>query len=555
MISITLPNGEIWKVEKGTCALDIVKQMKNNFDAPIMEAIVNNVQTDLQYPLDKDCTLDFIKIDSELGMRVYVNTLLFMFLTAAKKRYPQVKMEVRNTLGSALYIKFAENKLTNEEVLNLQFSMESLVEQKVPINLISCTKEECMAMEIDPVCDADRKVLVNNAPAGTPVYMYELMGNKAFFFGKLAPNCGYCTKFELFPFDEGVILNYPSHHMWHDLESFEENKKIVHDVFQESNDWAHAVNCGTIASFNKQIKQGANNQMILIAEALHEKKIIAMADKIAAQKDKVKLVLIAGPSSSGKTSTCQRLTIHLAVNGLKAIPISMDDYYVEREKTPRKPDGGYDFECVEAIDLPLFNEQMEKLLAGESVRLPKFNFKSGKREWKDGEFKLQEGEILLVEGIHGLNDRLTAKIPAENKIKIYVSALTPMSLDNYNRINTTDVRLMRRMVRDNQFRSHDALHTLAMWDDVREGEEKYIFPFQPYADIVFNTTLIYELAVLKKYAEPLLKAVPIESGKPYMTAQRLLLLLSFINEIDDSDIPNNSILREFVGGSVFRDAL
>ncbi|MCQ2358638.1 MAG: TGS domain-containing protein [Phascolarctobacterium sp.] len=555
MISITLPSGEILKMQKGTRSLDVVKFIKDKFSAPVMEAIVNNVQTDLQYPLTQDCTLDFITLDSELGMRVYVNTLLFMYLTSAKRRYPHVKMEVRNTLGSALYIKFAEGKLSNEEVLNLQFSMKDLVQRKVPINLVTSTKEECMTMEIDPVCDDDRKSLINNAPEGTPVYMYELLGNKAFFFGKLAPNCGYCSKFELFPFDEGVIINYPSHHMWHDIENFEENKKIVHDVFQESNEWAHTLNCATIASFNKQIEQGFNNKMILVAEALHEKKIIAMADKIAAKKDKLKLVLIAGPSSSGKTSTCQRLSIHLAVNGLQAIPISMDDYYVEREKTPRKPDGGYDFECVEAIDLPLFNEQMEKLLAGESVRLPKFNFKTGKREWKDGEFKLKEGEILLVEGIHGLNDRLTANIPAENKIKVYVSALTPMSLDNYNRINTTDVRLMRRMVRDNQFRSHDALRTLLMWEDVRAGEEKYIFPFQPYADIVFNTTLIYELAVLKKYAEPLLKAVPIESGKAYMTAQRLLLLLSFVHQIDDSDIPNNSILREFVGGSVFRDAL
>ncbi|MDO4178799.1 MAG: nucleoside kinase [Phascolarctobacterium sp.] len=555
MLNIKLPSGVVQIFEEGIRPLDIASKVQSQFSAPIVEGIFNNVETDLQTPLTKDGSIDFITLNNELGMRVYANTLLMMLLSTCRKYYPHVDLEVRNTLGAALYVKIVRGSLSNEDILNLQMLMVNLVQKHTPITMQKITRDECLALNLDPNCDEDRKGIVGLLQEEEKVNLYELLGNRAFFFGKLCPHCGYVSKFELFPWDEGVIINYPRPHMWHDLVHFGDNHELIHKVFQESNEWAHLIHCGTVASFNRVNRLGYSNKVILVAEALHEKKIIAMADEIAAKKDKVKLVLIAGPSSSGKTSTCQRLSIHLGVNGLRTIPLSMDDYYLEREKTPRKADGSYDFECVEAIDLPLFNEHMKKLLAGESVRMPKYNFKTGLREWKEQELQLHDGEILLVEGIHGLNPRLTESIPRENKIKIYVSALTPMSLDNYNRINTTDVRLMRRMVRDNQFRSHNALKTLELWDDVRAGEEKYIFPFQDSADLMFNTTLIYELAVLKKYAEPLLKDVPYESGKPYMTAQRLLLLLKSVETIDDSDIPNTSILREFVGGSVFRDAL
>ena len=315
------------------------------------------------------------------------------------------------------------------------------------------------------------------------------------------------------------------------------------------------IQCNTIGKLNKLIEGGYAGRIIQVAEALHEKKLAGIADMIAARRDELKLVLIAGPSSSGKTSTAQRLSIQMAVNGLRPMPISMDDYYCNRVDTPRKPDGSYDFECLEAIDLELFNDHLQRLLAGERVKMPKYNFRTGFREYRGNELQMQENSVLVVEGIHGLNEKLTAAIPANKKMKLYVSALTPMSFDEYNRIHTTDVRLLRRMVRDSQFRSRDAESTLAQWPDVREGEEKYIFPFQTSADVVFNTTLIYELAVLKKYAVPLLQAVPREAGKAYMTAQRLLNMLYFVKEIDDAVIPNNSILREFVGGSIFKDSL
>ncbi len=315
------------------------------------------------------------------------------------------------------------------------------------------------------------------------------------------------------------------------------------------------IHCNTVGKLNKIIDLGYADKIIQVAEALHEKKLAGIADMIASRRGELKLILIAGPSSSGKTSTAQRLSIQLAVNGIRPMAISMDDYYHNRVDTPRKADGSYDFECLEAIDLELFNDHLQKLFAGGRVKLPKYNFRTGMREYRGNELQLTDESVLIVEGIHGLNEKLTASIPAAKKLKIYVSALTPMSFDEFNRINTTDVRLLRRMVRDSQFRSHDAEGTLKLWQDVRDGEEKYIFPFQSSADVIFNTTLIYELAVLKKYAQPLLERVPVTSGKAYTTARRLLNVLRYVKQIDEPAIPNNSILREFVGGRIFKDAL
>lgn len=287
---------------------------------------------------------------------------------------------------------------------------------------------------------------------------------------------------------------------------------------------------------------------------MHEKKIAGIADKIAASNKDVRLVLIAGPSSSGKTTFAQRLSIQMVVNGLRPVPVSMDDYFKDRHDTPRKPDGTFDFESVDAVDLELFNDHLRRLLAGECVKMPKYNFRSGMREYRGREIQLGENDVLVVEGIHALNERISEAVPANNKMKIYISALTPMQLDSYNRIHTTDMRLLRRIVRDSQFRSHDALMTLKLWDDVRHGEEQYVFPFQDSADIMFNTSLVYEFAVLKKYAEPLLKLIQPDEAV-YTRAQRLLELLSHVRGMDDAAIPTNSILREFIGGSIFKEAL
>ena len=554
MLFWKLPGGQLRQVEEGSTLLEVAKSLAGTFASPVVEGIFNNEAIDLQKSLYEDGEVGFVEVNTEEGMRVYTRTLLFMLLVSTKKLRPDVELEVRNTLGSALYCAdHSSHKLTSEDIKAIEAEMRKLVAAKEPITLKRLPKAEAMQVACS-FCTSDREALLMQVPEDAVLSLYYLENQPGYFFGPMCPDCSYVPNFELLPYSDGVIINYPDTGDWTYLPPFEDKPRL-NAAYQEAEDWSAMIKCNTIGKLNKLIEEGYAGRIIQVAEALHEKKLAGIADMIAARKDELKLVLIAGPSSSGKTSTAQRLSIQMAVNGLRPMPISMDDYYLNRVDSPRKPDGSYDFECLEAIDLELFNDHLQKLLAGERVKMPKYNFRTGFREYRGNELQMQENSVLVVEGIHGLNEKLTASIPANKKMKIYVSALTPMSFDEYNRIHTTDARLLRRMVRDSQFRSHDAEATLLRWGDVREGEEKYIFPFQTSADVVFNTTLIYELAVLKKYAVPLLEAVPRESGKAFMTAQRLLTMLYYVKEIDDAAIPNNSILREFVGGSIFKDAL
>ena len=554
MLAWKLPCGQLRQVEEGSTLLEVAKSLQASFASPVVEGVFNNEAIDLQKPLYEDGEIGFVEVNTEEGMRVYTRTLLFMLLVATKKLRPDVEIEVRNTLGSALYCAdHSSHKLTSEDIKTIEAEMRQMVNCKAPINLKRLPKAEAMQVACS-FCTSDREALLKQVPEDAVLSLYYLDGQPGYFFGPMCPDCGYVPNFELLPYGDGVVINYPDTGDWTYLPPFEDKPRL-NAAYQEAENWSAMIKCNTIGKLNKLIEEGYAGRIIQVAEALHEKKLAGIADMIAARRDERKLVLIAGPSSSGKTSTAQRLSIQMAVNGLRPMPISMDDYYRNRVDSPRKADGSYDFECLEAIDLELFNDHLQKLLAGERVKMPKYNFRTGFREYRGNELQMQENSVLVVEGIHGLNERLTASIPANKKMKIYVSALTPMSFDEHNRIHTTDARLLRRMVRDSQFRSHDAEATLTLWSDVREGEEKYIFPFQTSADVVFNTTLIYELAVLKKYAVPLLQAVPRESGKAFMTAQRLLTMLYYVKEIDDAAIPNNSILREFVGGSIFKDAL
>ena len=554
MLAWKLPCGQLRQVEEGSTLLDVAKSLSSSFASPVVEGVFNNEAIDLQRPLFEDGEIGFIEVNTEEGMRVYTRTLLFMLLVCTKKLCPDVEIEVRNTLGSALYcVDHSSHKLTGEDIKAIEAAMKDMVAAKIPITLKLMSKADAMEAAAS-FCTTDREALLKQVPEDKVLSLYFLEGCPGYFFGPMCPDCGYVPNFELLPYGDGVIINYPDTGDWTHLPPFED-KPNLNAAYQEAEDWSAMIKCNTIGKLNKLIEEGYAGRIIQVAEALHEKKLARIADMIAARREELKLVLIAGPSSSGKTSTAQRLSIQMAVNGLRPMPISMDDYYRNRVDTPRKADGSYDFECLEAIDLELFNDHLQKLLAGERVKMPKYNFRTGFREYRGNELQMQANSVLVVEGIHGLNEKLTASIPANKKMKIYVSALTPMSFDEHNRIHTTDARLLRRMVRDSQFRSHDAEATLTLWSDVREGEEKYIFPFQTSADVIFNTTLIYELAVLKKYAVPLLQAVPRESGKAYMTAQRLLTMLYYVKEIGDAAIPNNSILREFVGGSIFKDAL
>lgn len=554
MLAWRLPNGQLRQVEEGSCLLPLALSIQDKFKSPIVEGVFNGEAVDLQKPLYTDGTVDFIEVNTAEGMRTYTRTLLFMLLAACYKLYPDVDLEVRNTLGSALYcLDKSSIKLTPENIKAIEAYMKQMAAAKELITLKRFAKSEAMG-KTSRLRTPDSEALLDELPDDSTLTVYYLQDMPGYFFGAMCPNAGYVPNFELLPYDDGVIINYPDTGDWTLLPPFVDQPRL-NDAYQEAEEWSAMIQCNTIGKLNNIISLGYADKIIQVAEALHEKKLAGIADMIAERKNELKLILIAGPSSSGKTSTAQRLSIQMAVNGLRPMPISMDDYYLNRVDTPRKADGSYDFECLEAIDLELFNEHLQKLLAGERIKLPKYNFRTGCREYRGNELQMTDNSVLVVEGIHGLNEKLTASIPAANKMKLYVSALTPMSFDAYNRIHTTDVRLLRRMVRDSQFRSHDAEATLALWKDVREGEEKYIFPFQCSADVIFNTTLIYELAVLKKYAVPLLEAVQPSAGKAYMTAQRLLNMLYYVKQIDDTAIPNNSILREFVGGSIFKDAL
>ncbi|MDY4921113.1 MAG: nucleoside kinase [Phascolarctobacterium sp.] len=556
MLAWKLPNGQLKQVEEGSTLCELARELQAKYASPLVEGIFNNEAIDLQRPLHEDGTVDFIEVNSAEGMRVYTRTLLFMLLVTAKKLYPEVELEVRNTLGSALYcVDHSERKLTYRDIQQIEAQMKELVRAAEPITLQRLPKAEAIKIACEHnICNEDRSALLAELPEDAKLNLYYLQGQPGYFFGPMCPDCSYVPNFELLSYGNGLVINYPDPGDWTYLPPFED-KPILNAAYQEAEDWSAMIKCNTIGKLNSLIEQGYADRIIQVAEALHEKKLARIADQVAERKDELKLILIAGPSSSGKTSTAQRLSIQMAVNGIRPMPVSMDDYYRNRVDTPRKADGSYDFECLEAIDLELFNEHLTKLLAGERVKMPKYNFRTGCREYRGNELQMGENSVLVVEGIHGLNEKLTASIPANRKMKIYVSALTPVSFDEHNRIHTTDARLLRRMVRDSQFRSHDAEATLNLWSDVREGEEKYIFPFQTSADVVFNTTLIYELAVLKKYAVPLLEAVPRESGKAYLTARRLLNMLYYVRQIDETAIPNNSILREFVGGSIFKDAL
>lgn len=553
MLKLTYENQSI-EVAEGTVLLDIIHQFQDRYSSPIVAGIFNGEAYDLQRPLEKSGTIGFVEVNDTEGMRIYVRTLLFLFITATKKLYPNVKIEVRNTLGRSLYcIADSEEQLDSDKLQKIAAKMKEMSAAKTKITLERLNKATAEE-RFSCLCSSDSKALLCAIKEDTIVTIYYLDGQIGYFFGPMCPDVGYVSNFELREYEKGFVLSYPEAGDWQTVPEFVAQPEL-NKAFHEAEEWSAMINCNTVGKLNKIIENGKADKIIQVAEALHEKKIAAVADEIAKRKDKVKLILIAGPSSSGKTSFTQRLSIQLAVNGIRPMSISMDDYYLNRVDGPRKPDGSYDFETIDAIDLALFNDHLHKLIDGKSVKVPKYNFRTGMREYRGREIQMTDKSVLLVEGIHGLNDKLTTSIPAENKMKIYVSALTPMSMDEYNRINTTDMRLLRRIVRDSQFRAHDAVATLELWDNVRYGEEQYIFPFQASADVMFNTTLIYEFAVLKKYAKPRLEDVTPESGKAYYSARRLLGLLAHVEEIDDEAIPNNSILREFIGGSVFKDAL
>jgi uridine kinase len=380
-------------------------------------------------------------------------------------------------------------------------------------------------------------------------YLYSLNGFDNYMYGHMLPSTSYISNFGLIKYFDGLLLQLPKRKNFNKLRKVEAYNKLF-DIYQEHKDWAEILNLSTIGSLNEFTLQKQSGHVIKISEALHEKKIAEIANQISSKKDDVKVVLVAGPSASGKTTFSKRLGVQLAVNGMRPYQISLDDYFVDRERTPKDEFGEYDFEVLEAIDVEFFNKQLLQLMAGKEVRLPKFDFHNGKRTHNGTKLKLSSGDILIVEGIHGMNPNLLTHVEAKNTFKIFISALTQISFDEHTHISTADNRLIRRMIRDNNYRGYPAYETIKRWPSVRRGEEKNIFPFQENADVMFNSATLYELAVLKKYAEPILKEVP-ENKEEYSEATRLLDFLSYFKTIEDGEIPPTSLLREFLGGSSF----
>ena len=501
--------------------------------------------------VNKPCEIKFFTLKDDVGYKTYVRTATMLFMKAVFDVYgckaaAQCRMEY--AIGHGYYLS-AEGAFPcgEESAKKLKARMQELISRKIPFMKRTCPIDE--AMEVFERQGMDDKVKLFRFRRTSSVNVYECDGYYDYFYGYMMPNTSYVKWFDLIPYEKGFMLLLPSKSTLDHVEEFDERRKLF-ETLQKSDEWGRQVGIETVGDLNERICSDALSDVILVQEAMQERKIAEIARDIVSRGD-VKFVMIAGPSSSGKTSLSHRISIQLRTLGKTPHPIAMDNYFVNREDTPLDENGDYDFECLGAMDIEKFNSDMLRLLSGEAVEMPTFNFKIGKREYHGDVMQLGEEDILVIEGIHGLNPKMSYALPDESKYKIYVSALTSINVDAHNRIATTDGRLLRRLVRDARTRGSDAKRTIQMWNNVRKGEENNIFPFQEEADAMFNSTLIYELAVLKQYAEPLLFQVP-KNTPEYYEAKRLLKFLDYFLNVSSENLPNNSICREFVGGSCFK---
>lgn len=546
-ILLTFPQNIQREYPKGTKLQDIARDYQKDFRSDIVGAIVDNELKELWVRLQKNCSLQFIDRTTAYGNRFYSRSVAFLFIIAAKEVFRDCRVTVEHSLSKGLYCEvYKDGPLTAEDITRIEDKMWELQRLDLPFEKRKITSDE--AIKLFKSTNQMDKVNLIKYRKKKNINIYSCYGYHDYFYGYMVPSTGYLKAFELKSNEPGLLLRFPEKSDPNRLPDYFEQKKLF-NIFREFEKWGRILELENISHLNDAIKSGRINEIIPIAEGLHEKKIAQIADMIAASENK-KLVLIAGPSSSGKTTFAQRLSVQLRVNGLKPVPISIDDFFKNREDTPLGEDGEYDFETIDALDLVTFNDVLMKLIQGDEAELPIFNFHTGKREEKRRRLKIGEEHILVVEGIHGLNEKLTSNIPREQKFKIYISALTHLSIDDHNRIPTSDLRLIRRIVRDFQFRSASALNTIKMWDSVRRGEDKYIYPFQEEADIMFNSSLVYELAILNRIALPQLEMID-NSVPEYIEAKRLSKFLQYFLEADINAIPSNSILREFVGNSCF----
>ena len=537
---------KVLEVEKGSKIYDVFKNEIENSENTVVGAIYNNSYVNLSRHMNFDGRVELISINSKIGIKIYRRTLIYIFAMALKKLFPDNKATVNYQMENAVYCDLGDIEVTDEIVSKINEEMRDIVRKDLFIKKVVMNREQ--AEQFYKETQTARGRLQYDLKSNKKIYMYYCGDYFNYCYGVLARTTGAIKIFDIIKYDNGILLRYPSAGKPDQLPKIIQNKKMKW-AYNEYNEIHKILNINTVYKLNDAVKEKRIKDVIMIDEALHEKNIANIADKIAKDK-KVKMILIAGPSSSGKTTFAQRLGIQLRVNKIKPVTISVDNYFVERQDTPRDENGDYNFECIEAIDLELFNDHLTRLLNGERVEMPQFDFLEGTKRYNGKYLQLKDDEVLVIEGIHCLNDRLTSSIPQDQKFKIYISALTVLNMDRYSKVSSTDVRLIRRIVRDYQFRGYSAEHTIDTWPSVTRGEVENIFPFQESADVIFNTSLIYELGVLKGIATPLLKEIPIEHPE-HAEAQRLLGLLKYIRAIPASEVPTNSLLKEFVGGGDF----
>ncbi len=549
-MAIVTIHGEQKEVQQGTTYEAIAAQYQPEYDGTIAVVAVNGKIRELFKRVNGDCTVEFFTLKDDVGHKTYVRTATMLFLKGMHDVFgPEAARTscVEFSIGRGIYVNtFGQIAATEENAEKIKDRMKEMAEAKLPFMKRSYPLEE--AMELFRSEGMEDKVRLFHYRMSSAVNIYEIDGYYDYYYGYMLPNAGYVKWFEVIPYENGFMLVLPSKSNPTVVEPFAESRKLF-GTMESAHEWGRTAGIETVGDLNDQICNGSMSDLILVQEAEQERKIGEIAKDIVSREN-VRFIMIAGPSSSGKTSFSHRLSIQLRTLWKVPRPIALDNYFVNREQTPRDENGDYNFECLEAIDVKLFNDNMLKLLAGERVEMPCFNFKAGQREYRGDFMQLGENDILVIEGIHGLNEKMSYALPEESKYKIYISALTTLNIDGHNRIPTTDGRLLRRIVRDARTRGASARRTIQMWNSVRRGEEENIFPFQEGADAMFNSALIYELAMLKTFAEPLLFQIPKEAPE-YYEAKRLLKFLNYFLGVPSEELPRNSICREFVGGSCF----
>ena len=544
---------QYYHIPCGTSLLEVYKMVGLQLPYPVIAARVNYKVQNLNFLVYKPKDIEFIDASCESGMRCYVRTLCMVMARAVHELWPNYDLRIEHPISKGYYCTIRGQKgekmpITPEIVNQLKAQMWKLIREDHPIVTEERQTKEVIRLFGERL-DGEANLFET---LGNPYCRYYRMDDYIdYYTGALMPSTGYINIFEVEPYHQDMLLRIPCRHQPTRLEDMCVQDKMF-DIFKEYMGWNKLLHIGNVGEFNKACKNQKSFEMIKLSEALHEKKVGQIADMIANREGgRPKFVLISGPSSSGKTTFSKRLTIQLMVNGIRPVVISMDNYFVNREDTPRDNNGDWDFEDVHAIDIPLFQQQLKELLDGETIKLPFYNFETGKREYRGNTLQLHDDNIVILEGLHAINPQLTPDIPHSAKFKIYVSSLTTVNLDNHNWIPTTDVRLLRRIIRDYRYRGYNARETIARLDSVRRGEERWVYPYQEEADVMFNSALLFELAVLKRHAEPILDEVP-KYCDEYTTAHRLLKELSYFESIPEREIPPTSFLREFVGGSSFR---